>query len=81
MQLRGGLPGAAAPDQQQHLVGGVGRGVHRLGEHRGRPGEEERHELAGRDPDIGGQGGDDRPECATFIFALLGHAPLGITSA
>jgi len=52
--------GLAAADQQQDLVGRVGGGVHALGQHRAGAGEGERDELAGRDPQVGAQGSQDR---------------------
>ena len=58
-----GWPRAAArlpPEQQQHLVAGVGDRVDALREHRGRSGEEEREELHDRDARVGEQRRHDR---------------------
>jgi hypothetical protein len=49
-------------DQEQDLVAGVGDGVDRLGQHRRRARERERHELRDRDPQVRQKGGDDRPD-------------------
>ena len=60
MLLRAGPLGPAAPDDQQHLVAGVGDRVHGLGQQRRGPGEQERHELDHRDAQVGGQRGENR---------------------
>jgi hypothetical protein len=58
--LRLGRP--APPQQEQGLIGAVGDGVHGLGQHRGRPGDGERDELRGRDAQVRGERGQDRPQ-------------------
>lgn len=52
--------GPLAADEKQALVTGVGEGVHRLGEHRRRAAEEERHEFRYRDREVGDECRHDR---------------------
>jgi hypothetical protein len=56
----GGLAGLLAAEQQQQLVARVGQGVHALGQHRRRPGEEPGDELRHRDPEVGAERREDR---------------------
>jgi hypothetical protein len=53
-----------AAEGEQRLVAGVGPRVDRLGQHRGRAGEQERDELDDRDAEIGQERGQDRPGAA-----------------
>ncbi len=60
VSLVGGPVRAPASQQQQALVAGVRERVDRLGEHRRRPGEDERDELHHRNADVREERGDDR---------------------
>jgi hypothetical protein len=56
--------GPPAPDQQQHLVAGIGDRVHRLGQHRRGPAHQEGDELDYRDAEVGGERRQHGPHLA-----------------
>ncbi len=74
--LRRGLAGPRpTAEGEQRLVASVGHRMDRLGQHRGRAGEQERDELDYRDTEIGQERCQDRPGAALVHSAHRGRPP------